>query len=284
MASSWRSYYKKKYRRYYRKKYGSSYGKRSYGQMKAAKQQADQASFVMNIPTTLSCKCVQSTLPGGKTGEFGTFPLNIYDLLRKSEFYQSYANMYDEFKIDNIKVKLIPSRYNVTVGTTNNAGYQSLTVYTAWDRTGLNNKQLYLLLNGLYDNNPIDNNYPNGPKNKDYIGKAGDVDGLYCIIGSDITTYSSAESRQVSVGQNCSITRWLKPKTLSEKSQWLSTSQLKQWYNEYSDHNAVFRYIPTFGDGIGELAQTYVLADRSVATTLSNISPAISSNPYPHNN
>ncbi|ORX78729.1 hypothetical protein BCR32DRAFT_246962 [Anaeromyces robustus] len=277
--ASWRSYYKRRYKRYYKKKYGSSYGKRSYGQMKAAKQQADQASFVMNIPTEISCKCVQGTY-GGRTVEVGTFPLNIYDLLRKSEFYQSYANMYDEFKIDNIKVKLIPTKYNVTVGDTNSTGYQSFTVYTAWDRTGLNSKQLILNTNGVYNDDPISTAAPNGPKNRDYIGKSTDNDGLYCIVGTDITTYSSAESRQVSIGQNCSIVRWLKPKTLAEKSQWLSTAQLKSWYNQYSNADAAFKYIPTFdSSSIDQITHSTVLNDRSIATMLNNISPAISNNP-----
>lgn len=281
MARNWKRYYKRRYRKYYKNKYGSNYGSRGYGQMKAAKQQADQASFVMNIPTQISCKCVKGTV-GNRQVELGTYPMNIYDLLRKSEFYQSYANMYDEFKIDNIKVKLIPVKYNVTVGDVNNAGYQSFTVYTAWDRTGLNGKQLYLnTASGVYNNEPINPNSPNGAKNYDYIGKAGDFDGVYCLVGSDITTYSSAESRQVSVGQNSSIVRWLKPKTLSEKSQWLSTAQLKAWYTQYSNTDALFRYIPTsnMDSYLSDISKLTNLNDRSIGAALNSISPAIANNP-----
>jgi len=244
--------------------------------MKSAKQQADQASFVMNIPTQLECFCVKGTTSKGDV-ELGTFPLNIYDLLRKSEFYQSYANMYDEFKIDNIKVKLIPVSYNVTVGG-DGGGYQSFTVYTAWDRTGLNSQQLLLETSGDYSSNPINAQNPNGPKMRDYIGKNIDNDGLYCIVGTDITTYSSAESRQVSVGQNSSIVRWLKPKTLAEKSQWLSTASLKSWFNQYSQ--GTFKYIPTFDNAhLSVITQSTVMNDRSVSTLLSSVSPAISNNP-----
>lgn len=279
--ASWRNYYRRKYRRYYRRKYGSSYGKRSYGQMKAAKQQADQASQVLNIPTSLTCKAVRA---GNQ--ERGTFALNIYDLLRKSEFYQSYANMYDEFKIDNIKVKLIPTKYNVTVGDTNGAGYQSFTVYTAWDRTGLNSKQLYLKADGVFNDNPIADNDAGRPNitglNRDYIGK-GDNDGLYCIVGSDITTYSSAESRQISVGQNSSITRWLKPKTLAEKSQWISTAQLEPWYYHYNETDCAYTYIPTYSDEVNIPSQVTTFNNnnnnRAIGTILSSISPAIANNP-----
>ena len=255
--ASWKSYYKRRYRRYYKKKYGNTYTKRSYGQLKAAKQQSDQASFVINVPTEVSCFSVKSSLSymNNFTGEYdpeevvnGTYALNIYDLLRKSEFYKSYANMYDEFKIDNIKVKLIPVKYNVTVGGNNTQGYQSFTVYTAWDRTGLNSNQVYLNVDGNYDGNYIDGLNKNEGKNWQFIGKKTDNAGLYCIVGEDITTYSSAESRQVSVGQNNSIVRWLKPKSMAEKSQWLSTSSLKLWYHKYDHKKGCYQYIPTYFD------------------------------------
>ena len=192
--------------------------------------------------------------------------------------------MYDEFKIDNIKVKLIPTKYNVTVGDTNSSGYQSFTVYTAWDRTGLNSKQLFLRTDGLFNDSPIDPQAPNGPKNFEYIGKSTDFDGLYCTIGSDITTYSSAESKQISVGQNCSIVRWLKPKTINEKSQWISTSCLKSWYGQYNNQEANFKYIPTYNietsDYITSISRMADLgSNRAISTYLSSVSPAISGNP-----
>ena len=34
--------------------------------------------------------------------------INIYDLLRKCEFYKSYANMFDQFRITSIRVKVTP--------------------------------------------------------------------------------------------------------------------------------------------------------------------------------
>lgn len=282
--ATWRSYRRRSgpYRKY--RKRSGTYTKRSYGQYKAAKQQADQASFVISIPTQIAAKCLQKVLPRPdgtqELKELGTYALNIYDLLRKSEFYKSYANMYDEFKIDNIKVKLIPIKYNVTVGDANNAGYQSFTVYTAWDRTGLNNKQMILEVNGSFNGNPIDASKPDGPKNYQYIGKLGDWDGLYCTVGTDIATYSSAETRQVSVGQNSSIVRWLKPKTLSEKSQWLSTSNLKPWYYEYDTTYGIYRMIPTnTGTDVPIPSKFYDLPNRSFISALSDVSPAIAGNP-----
>ena len=273
--ASWRNYYRRRYKRYYKNKYRNSYGKRSYGQFKAARQQADQASQVLNIPTQASCFSKVETLSSGARAaeehETGTFALNIYDLLRKSEFYQSYASMYDEFKIDNVKVKLIPTKYNVTVGD-GEAGYQSFTVYTAWDRTGLNSNQLYLSVNNSDTDGMIGSNRNSNS-------------GLYCTVGSDITTYSSAESRQISIGQNSTIVRWLKPKTIQEKSQWISTSQLKAWSYYYNEAKGCYQQIPVAskyakdGENDLDIISALSLNYGSLAFALNDISPAISNNP-----
>lgn len=277
-------------RRKYNKGYGKkrkwnggsgTYSKRSYGQFKAAKNQSDQASFVMNIPTQISVMSVKKPDANGEDQVYGTFPLNIYDLLRKSEFYQSYANMYDEFKLDNIKVKLIPIKYNVSVGT-GATDYNSFTVYTAWDRTGLNGNQLELISSGKFNDNPIDPNNPAGPTNIEYLGKDTDADGIYCLVGEDITTYSSAESRQVTTGTNCTITRWLKPKTITEKAQWLSTASLKPWYFSYDSNLCAFQMIPlTDNSEPLQIQRVFDLARNGdeIGPYLSTICPAISSNP-----
>jgi hypothetical protein len=281
MARS-RSWYKRNYRRY-KNKYKGSYSKRSYGQFRAAKQQADQSSFIMNIPTTFTAKTYKENL-AGNTYSIGTYALNIYDLMRKSEYYKSYANMYDEFKIDNVKVKLVPTKFNVTVGQVNGAGYQTFTVYTAWDRTGLNSRQLFLnTANGVYNNDPINPNQVNSLKNYELIGKNNDKDGVYILVGDDITTYSSAESKQVGLGQNSSIVRWLKPKTLQEKSQWLSTESLVPWFETYDQINCCYTSIPTsdvnrlYPDMIGHFWQLGNAGN--VYATLSKISPAVAGNP-----
>lgn len=229
-----RRYYR---RRYYRRNYNNGRtNRKAYGNMRAAKQQADNATFTINIPskvTSFMRSVVQ--LPGLATGDYrtvGVFPISIYDLLRRSEFFNNYANMYDEFKIDKIKVKLLPTSFTINT----NGNYRNLTIYTAWDRTGLNTTQLHA-----------------------YVDKARPENNqIWCTIGEDITTYSSAESRTVNPNTNTSITRWLNPKTMNEKAQWLSTSLLKQWYDRYDDENGCFTGIHFNGDE-GDLAniQTY---------------------------
>lgn len=219
-----RRYYR---RRYYRRGYGSRSGRRAYGNMKAAKQQADNATFTINVPSKItSFMKSNTTLPGlvNETRTTGVYPISIYDLLRRSEFFNNYANMYDEFKIDKIKVKLLPTAFTINT----NGSYRNLTVYTAWDRTGLNSTQLYANIDKI---TPANNK-------------------IYCTVGEDITTYSSAESRTVNPNTNTSITRWLNPKTITEKSQWLSTALLKKWYNGYSEVDGCFTGIDFSGDEV----------------------------------
>ena len=265
--------YGSRYRRYY---YSSSSARRSYGNMRSAKQQADNATFTINIPSTISCFCQEQNI-AGNTFQAGVYPMNIYDLLRKSEFYQNYANMYDEFKIDNIKVKLLPTSWYGTISGGDNNRVTNLTVYTAWDRTGLNDSQLKLITTGTYNDQAISET--DTRKNWEVIGKDGDQDGLYCTIGTDITTYSSAESRQINPGTTTTIVRWLKPKTITEKGQWLSTASLKNWYEEY-DMDGMFVGIPTgLTNEIGEPTALQSLVNGTYAPSLLKNSPAVANNP-----
>ena len=244
-------------RGYYRRTYynRSNTRTKSWGNMKAAKQQADQSTFTINIPSTCAAFLHSDYLSaaGGGEGyviEKGVYAMNIYDQLRKSDFFKSYANMYDEFKIDRIKVKLLPTSFTYTANS-NGGRYSNITVYTAWDRTGLSKDQVKLFTKNVTATTPLI-----GTKTE------GNIDGLYVTVGKDITTYSSAESRVVNPGTNTSIVRWLNPKTIQEKGQWISTSQLKSWYSEYQaieDTTLLGRYIgiPT-GIPYDESTGTYV--------------------------
>ena len=178
--------------------------------------------------------------------------MNCFDLLRKSEFFTNYANMYDEFKIEKIKIKLLPTQF---VQNQNNVGayfYKNLTVYTAWDRSGLNFGQLRFDIENANQITRInDLNYRLGNENGG---------GVWCTIGKDITSYSSAESRTVNPNANTTIVRWLSPKTIQEKSQWLSTGMLKEWYTAYDDNTGRYYGIPCSnvnGSNTGEIISAF---------------------------
>lgn len=265
MASYYKRYYRNKYKRYYRNKYGST-RKKSWGNMKAAKEQSDQATFTINIPTTVSTFSMWNNT---KTRCYGVFPMNIFDYLRKSEFYQSYANMYDEFKLDRVKVKLLPTSF--VIDTEESNAYKTTTVYTAWDRTGIAAQQLHL----------VTDSYTAGDEK---IGTDENADGIRCVVGEDITTYSSAESRTISTASNTTITRWLNPKTMSEKSQWLNTSQLQKWYDDFDDIHCRFYGIPVSDPNNTIIAHMENWATPSSTNTTStsvllNASPMTTGNP-----
>lgn len=229
------------YRRngYYYKRSNTS--RKSYGNMKAAKQQADQSTFTINIPSEISCFLKNNSLIPNQPNQFGIYPMNIFDVLRKSEFYNSYASMYDEFKIDRIKVKLLPTQFTYTASSgSGGTTYKNVTVYTAWDRTGLSYDQVILNITGTKGTDT-----QIGFAEDDGTADHGKSDGIYCVVGEDITTYSSAESRIVNPGTNTSIVRWLNPKTMQEKSQWISTSALREWYTGYDESNGRFYGIKT---------------------------------------
>lgn len=270
MARWYRSgrYYGK--RRYYRRYgYGSSKtSRKSWGNMKAAKQQADQSTFTVNIPTTISAFSQNQTL-NGKERSLGVYAMNIFDQLRKSEFFSNYANMYDEFKIDRVKVKLLPTNW-ASAANTNGNYYKNLTVYTAWDRSGLTDQQYELFVGTDYGNLNIPgisaNTWVIGTPTGHDTGSGIDYGGLYVTIGSDLTTYSSAESRVINPNTNTTITRWINPKTMQEKSQWLSTGLLKPWYLEYDGVKGRYIKIPVT-DIAGIRNDEEIAATEQVAIT-----------------
>lgn len=204
------------YRRYggfRRSRYSRSNGlrRRARGNMRAAAQQSDTSDVVINLMT----KCKAGVTGTTDNPNLGTAALNVFELLQRSDFFESYSNMYDQFRITSIKVKVTPvswktySQFNIPTGDgavpvepAGNYDFpQALTVVTAWDRTGLDNTQ--------YTYN--------------------DGDHVQTItIGDAITTYSSAKSQQLVAGATFNCIRYLYPSSQQEKSLYFSTNDLKQ--------------------------------------------------------
>lgn len=212
-----------------RSRYSRSSGlrRRARGNMRAANQQSDTSDVVINLMTK-----VKSGVTGAADTPYGTSASNIFQLLRKSEFFSSYSNMYDQFRITSIKVKVTPvswktyDQFNIPTAVAAPAGQettgtavpalpedgrasppeylypQALTVVTAWDRTGLDTTQY------LFDDN------------QEII-----------TIGDAITTYSSAKSQQLVAGATFNCVRYLYPSSQQEKSLYFSTNDLADQYN-----------------------------------------------------
>lgn len=127
--SSWfssRRRYGSRYGRYSRRRY--SRRRRTFGNFKAAMQQRDAATVVIN-------KLVQLSLPlssAGTTDPYtGSDAVNIWDALRQSEFFTNYSTMYDQMHLDGVRAKITGVQQSQ-----NTSSYLTPTVITAWDRNG----------------------------------------------------------------------------------------------------------------------------------------------------
>lgn len=94
----------------------TSMAKRSRGNLRAASHQNDTSDVVINLIKSVSVGVsggvkINDDLTGTSFKQ-GVCALNVYDLLRKSDFYNSYANMYDQFRITSIKVKITPTKWS----------------------------------------------------------------------------------------------------------------------------------------------------------------------------
>ena len=176
--------------------------------------------------------------------------------------------MYDQVKIDRIQCKITPVKWSFN--TQDNHTQQAITIVTAWDRSGLSDEQVKI----------IKNNVAADGENEGIIGTnaVNNKDGLYLVINDDISTYSSAMTKQLNPGSSFTNTRCMYPSSLQEKSQFINTSNLDEWYKEFDtdkcryigikEPNRVYSYANNY-DGVNE--GDYIAYMKN--------SPAISGNP-----
>ena len=69
-----------------------------------------------------------------------------------------------------------------------------------------------------------------------------EVKDAFCVIGSDITTYSSAMTKSLGPGNAYQIVRQLYPSSIMEKSQYVNTNDLKVQGIHYGSEN---KYVTT---------------------------------------
>lgn len=203
----------------------------------------------------------------------GVSAINIFELLRKSDFFNSYAPMYDQFRITSIKVKVtpvawqtynqfnLPNQWNqliTNVSNTNPKVIDTVTIATAdpfepddiatYDKNeetenhykikyDNNSEYIYpqaLTIVTAWDRTGLDSTQLTYYKNTN--------DKLVVAIGDSISTYSSAKSSQLVAGANFNCTRYLYPSSQQEKSLYYSTNDLKL-QQKYKYTNEVNPYI-----------------------------------------
>jgi len=230
--------------RYSGRRVGSS-ARRARGNMRAANQQNDISNVTINL-----MKKVKAGVTGfckwengqSKAYDVGVCALNIFELLKKSEFYQSYSNMYDQFRINRIQVKVTPvtwqtyNQFNVpyqTVGDGQVDGDSADPAYPnhdlddtaeiTYEGPSLNNVRAsnkYIVPQALTIVTAWDRTGLDSTQIADYDN------GKVITIGDSITTYSSAKSTQLVAGANFNCVRYLYPSSQQEKSLYFSTTDL----------------------------------------------------------
>lgn len=118
----YRRYQSRRGRRYRRSGY-----RRANGNMRAARQQRDVASVTVNKIASIAMTLV--TDPVNQTTIANTAALPIWNQLRESEYFNNYAGMFDQVRVNKVRVK-------VTGQNTSNSAV-SPTVCLAFDRNGL---------------------------------------------------------------------------------------------------------------------------------------------------
>lgn len=259
-------------RTYYRRsRFGSNAARRARGNMRAASQQNDTSDVVINLMTTVKTGVTGYT---NISGEFsvGVAALNVYDLLRKSEFFDSYKNMYDQFRITRVQVKLTPvtwktyDQFNIPThqgSATSTAGNVNLPIAEVLEpedgltvdyvdnqgnaeKVGIIPEYLYpqaMTVITAWDRTGLDDS-----QFKSYIIGEGQnaVVKYHTTIGNNITTYSSSKSTQLVGGATFNCTRYLYPSSQQEKSMYFSTNDLKeQFYSGNGDNNYYLYSLPT---------------------------------------
>ena len=225
-----RRYYSRRYpRRSSRRTYSSSSRskRRAIGNYRAALQQTDCTN--VNLSITHRFDITNGEVDLGNSGYINTglYALNIFDLLRKSTFYQSYANMYDQLKINSIRIKLTPLMMS-TISPENTQGsnlIQTYSIVTAWDRTGLSPEDYHEEISDYEHTAPFI-----GTENIT-ANQYGKKDGIYITMTSErCGTYSSAVTKSMNPSSSASIVRALYPNSLAEKSQYINTADMEEWY------------------------------------------------------
>ena len=191
--------------------YRSTLKSRALGNQRAANQQRDISQVVLKTTITraggqtLTLINNNNPLDSDNWKDTGTIALNIYDVLLRCEFYENYSNMYDQVRIDGVKVNVTPTSWTTSRDESPVPGYtipKSLTLVTAWDRSGLDEEQ--------FIKDPNQNNI------------------YYCTIGQEIETYSSAVTKHLGPGSMFNIQRYLYPSSQQEKNQFVNTNDLKR--------------------------------------------------------
>lgn len=201
--------------------YRNSLRSKFIGNQRAADQQRDTTTVVINTNTRLECgQTKYAIFPGTTANVFvdsGCAAVNIYEVLCRSEYFRTFSKMYDQVKIDEIRAKIVATNWYANGNQQNSdangvneyATARSYVVVTAWDRSGLSEDQAIWLAPFGQDGTDIEDQK------------------FWITIARNITTYSSAMTKHLGPGNAYEIVRKLYPNSLNERDRYVNTEDLK---------------------------------------------------------
>jgi len=205
--------------RYYNRytPYRSGVAGRARRQQRAADQQRDSTTVVINTNYSFDCGQTMSQIymDRGNDGWFdtGCAAINVYDMLRKSDYFTDFSTLYDQFKVDNVRAKIIATNWATSRDESSTEKIneiiksRSYIIVTAWDRSGVSADDIVKDAN--WDSDEVTNKK------------------FYVTIGKKIDTYSSAKTKHLGPGNAYEIVRQLYPENVYERSAYISTSLMR---------------------------------------------------------
>lgn len=176
--------------------------------MRAARKGNDSMNFVVNSNYVFTANY-------DRRNEFGTAAVNIWDVLCRNSNFSHFRAMYDQVRLDGVKVKLAVTDAQTTASSMNDI--KNITVYTCFDRTGLSLNQVAFL---HFNDNSREDIAPS-----EYDSKT--VDGYYVQIGSNIVNATGVKKTQLNAFQRWQQTLSCYPQLQNEKGQYIATSSIR---------------------------------------------------------
>lgn len=200
---------------YFKGRSKGSMVKRAKGNLRAAKVNADSLTQTISFtaPIVLSGKEYENyTNPitnVTSNQHAGVVAVNIWDALSRAPNFQAFQKMYDQVKLDYAQITLNVA--NSTINT--NEASTTYDIYCAWDRSGIDDIDVL-------------------PK----ITTAGNVssaNGVIVVLNTKITEINHTKS-VLNAFQRWRKTFWISPRTIQEKSQYVSTGAISVWRGPYN--------------------------------------------------
>lgn len=231
--------YKKWNNNYKPYKKGSSISKRANGNFKAAKAQTDNAEIVVKGTEIVNAQYMNNLVLNNDLMNHAVIPkvgtafVNFYEIIRNNKNFDIQKQLWDEFRINKIRVRLTVADAQININNYNQI--KTIQVVTAWDRTGLSVRQV----------TAISKDNPDTALESDIINpvtekRTKNVTHFWTKIGEVIEEYGSKFKAPMNSFQNFKRSCNLSVRDSAEKNCWFSTEIIDQPGFTYNPNNNMY--------------------------------------------